>query len=620
MLAAADMRLALAKLLLAFAVLAVAWLAFISHRLSPEWLWLPGVLLVAAFLGHDRVLNARARAQRTVAFYERGRARLEHRWMGHGAAGERFRDPAHPYTDDLDIFGAGSVFELLCTARTPMGEECLAAWLRAPAPPAEIGRRQRQVSALSNDERAGREGLDLRQDIASLGDELKLKLDPARLRAWAAAPSSGLGGGGRAAYAALSVASLASLGYAFAAGPWAPFLVVVIVQAGLVYGQRRRSASVLSGFGANREGLNLFAGVLARIPAPRPAPAAASPMEAAWRRHEQSGATSGSAARATPIEARPQATSGSDPAKSGESQNGEAALRRLARLADWIDAADSLLGHILDVTVGYSLNLAGAAEAWRRRWGAAVGTWLDEVGEFEALLALASYAFEHPRDPFPAVAAAPAPEYRGEDLGHPLLADPVRNSVSLGAATDAAGGAAARLWMVSGSNMSGKSTLLRTVGVNAVLAQMGAPVRARSLRLTPLAVGTRLRTQDSLQQGRSGFYAEILRLRQVFDLTNGPLPVLYLFDELLEGTNSHDRVRGAGALLEAFLRRPALGLVTTHDLALAALAGELGAGVRNVHFEDQITGNDVRFDHQLRDGVVTKSNALALMRIVGLEV
>jgi len=573
-LAAADMRLALAKLLLAFAVLAVAWLAFISHRLSPEWLWLPGVLLVAAFLGHDRVLNARARAQRTVAFYERGRARLEHRWMGHGAAGERFRDPAHPYTDDLDIFGAGSVFELLCTARTPMGEECLAAWLRAPAPPAEIGRRQRQVSALSNDERAGREGLDLRQDIASLGDELKLKLDPARLRAWAAAPSSGLGGGGRAAYAALSVASLASLGYAFAAGPWAPFLVVVIVQAGLVYGQRRRSASVLSGFGANREGLNLFAGVLARIPAPTPA----SP------------------------------------------QNGEAALRRLARLADWIDAADSLLGHILDVTVGYSLNLAGAAEAWRRRWGAAVGTWLDEVGEFEALLALASYAFEHPRDPFPAVAAAPAPEYRGEDLGHPLLADPVRNSVSLGAATDAAGGAAARLWMVSGSNMSGKSTLLRTVGVNAVLAQMGAPVRARSLRLTPLAVGTRLRTQDSLQQGRSGFYAEILRLRQVFDLTNGPLPVLYLFDELLEGTNSHDRVRGAGALLEAFLRRPALGLVTTHDLALAALAGELGAGVRNVHFEDQITGNDVRFDHQLRDGVVTKSNALALMRIVGLEV
>ncbi|HEY7837924.1 MAG TPA: mismatch repair protein [Terriglobales bacterium] len=572
------MRLALAKLLLAFAVLALAWLAFISHVLSPEWLWPPGVLLVAAFLGHDRVLNDRARAQRLVAFYERGLARLEHRWMGHGAAGERFRDPAHPYTDDLDIFGSGSVFELLCTARTPMGEECLAAWLRAPAPPAEIRRRQQQVGAL----RDSRAGLDLRQDIATLGDELKLKLDPARLRAWAAAPSSGLGGGARAAYAALTVVSLASLGYAFAAGQWAPFVVLVIVQAGLVYGQGRRAGGVLSGFGANREGLNLFAGVLARIPAPRPAPSAAS------------------------------------------ATNGEAALRRLARLADWIDAADSLLGHILDVTVAYSLNLAGAAEAWRRRWGAEVGAWLDQVGEFEALLALASYAFERPGDPFPEVAEAPAPAYRGEALGHPLLADPVRNSVSLDAAGDAAdasaGGGAARLWMVSGSNMSGKSTLLRTVGVNAVLAQMGAPVRARSLRLTPLAVGTRLRTQDSLQQGRSGFYAEILRLRQVFDLTQGPLPVLYLFDELLEGTNSHDRVRGAGALLEAFLRRPALGLVTTHDLALAALAGELGAGVRNVHFEDQITGNDVRFDHQLRDGVVTKSNALALMRIVGLEV
>lgn len=550
------MRLALTKLLLAFAVLAVAWVAFISHGLSPEWLWLPGALLAAAFVHHDRVLTQRTRAQRTVDFYERGRARLEHRWAGHGASGERFRDPAHPYADDLDLFGPGGLFELLCTARTPMGEDRLAAWLRAPAAPAEVRRRQEQVSTL-------REALDLREQIATLGDELKLKLDPARLRAWAGAPPSGLGGGARAGYAALTVLSLLSLGFAFATAQWAPFIILVIVQAALVYGQRHRSGPVLTSFGANGEGLNLFAGVLARVPG-----------------------THGSA--------------------------GVLPLRRLARLADWVDAADSLLGHILDVTVAYSLNLAGAAEAWRQRWGAQVATWLDEVGEFEGLLALASYAFEHPGDPFPELAEAAAPAFRGDDLGHPLLADPVRNAVHLDAAS--------RLWMVSGSNMSGKSTLLRTVGVNAVLAQMGAPVRARSLRLTPLAVGTRLRTQDSLQQGRSGFYAEILRLRQVFDLTNGPLPVLYLFDELLEGTNSHDRVRGAGALLEAFLRRPALGLVTTHDLALAALAGEMGAAVRNVHFEDQITGNDVRFDHQLRDGVVTKSNALALMRIVGLDV
>jgi DNA mismatch repair ATPase MutS len=167
--------------------------------------------------------------------------------------------------------------------------------------------------------------------------------------------------------------------------------------------------------------------------------------------------------------------------------------------------------------------------------------------------------------------------------------------------------------------MSGKSTLLRTVGLNAVLAQMGAPVRATRLQLTPLAVGTCLRTADSLQLGRSGFYAEILRLRQILQLTEAALPLLFLFDELLDGTNSHDRVVGGEGLLRALLARPAVGLISTHDLALTGVAAEM-KGVRNVHFEDQIEGNDVRFDHHLRPGVVTRSNALALMRIVGLDV
>lgn len=559
------MRLAALKLILAFALLAVAWVAFISHALSPWWLLIPVGVLIAAFLAHDRALGARARAERTVAFYERGLARLQQRWSGQGSAGERFRDPAHPYADDLDIFGPGSLFQLLCTARTPMGEQCLAAWLQAPAVPAEVRRRQQAVAHL-------RSQLDLRQHIAILGDELKQRLQPERLSAWAGAAPAGPGTLLRGLYAGLAALAIASLVYAFASGNWGAFFLLVILEAALTHGQRGRWAPVLGSLGANRQGLELFAGVLASKPGSAPAPAVA--------------------------------------------------LRRLGRLADWIDAADTLLGRLLDITVLYSLNLAGAAEAWRRRWGGQVAAWLEAVGEFEALLALASYSFEHPENPFPELnepgpkefhgAEFHAPEFHGEDLGHPLLADPVRNSVMLDAET--------RLWMVSGSNMSGKSTLLRTVGTNAVLAQIGAPVCARALRLTPLAVGTRLRTQDSLQQGRSGFYAEILRLRQVFDLTRGPLPVLYLFDELLEGTNSHDRVRGASGLLTALLRRPALGLVTTHDLALAAMAGELGPGVRNVHFEDQIEGNDVRFDHRLREGVVTKSNALALMRIVGLEV
>jgi DNA mismatch repair ATPase MutS len=174
--------------------------------------------------------------------------------------------------------------------------------------------------------------------------------------------------------------------------------------------------------------------------------------------------------------------------------------------------------------------------------------------------------------------------------------------------------------VVSGSNMSGKSTLLRTLGVNAVLAQAGAPVRARRLRLSPLAVGASILVTDSLQNGVSRFYAEILRLRQILDATGGPLPVLFLVDEFLHGTNSHDRRIGAEALVRGLVERGAAGLITTHDLALAEIVDTLGARAANVHFEDHIEDGRIRFDYVMRPGVVRKSNAIELMRSVGLEI
>jgi DNA mismatch repair ATPase MutS len=173
--------------------------------------------------------------------------------------------------------------------------------------------------------------------------------------------------------------------------------------------------------------------------------------------------------------------------------------------------------------------------------------------------------------------------------------------------------------LVSGSNMSGKSTYLRTVGVNVVLALAGAPARAARLRLTPLQPGATLRIQDSLQAGRSRFYAEITRLKELVDLAAGPLPLLFLLDEILHGTNSHDRRIGAEAIVRGLLARGALGLVTTHDLALTEVAGADGA-LANAHFEDQVKDGEIAFDYRLRPGVVTHSNALALMRAVGLRV
>jgi DNA mismatch repair ATPase MutS len=176
------------------------------------------------------------------------------------------------------------------------------------------------------------------------------------------------------------------------------------------------------------------------------------------------------------------------------------------------------------------------------------------------------------------------------------------------------------VWVVSGSNMSGKSTWLRTLGCNAVLALAGAPVRARSLRLSALAVGASIRVSDSLQAGESRFYAEVKRLRRIVDLAGADTPVLFLLDEILHGTNSHDRGIGAAAVVRGLVARGAIGLVTTHDLALARIADELAPRAANVHFEDHLEDGRIAFDYRLRPGVVQKSNALALMREVGLEV
>jgi DNA mismatch repair ATPase MutS len=168
--------------------------------------------------------------------------------------------------------------------------------------------------------------------------------------------------------------------------------------------------------------------------------------------------------------------------------------------------------------------------------------------------------------------------------------------------------------------MSGKSTLLRTVGINTILAMTGAPVRAQSLRLTPLQVGASIRINDSLHEGSSRFYAEITRLKQLVSLMDQPLPLLFLLDELLQGTNSKDRRTGAEGIVRAFMERGAIGLISTHDLALTDFVLPNAGALRNVHFEDAIVDGKMTFDFRLRDGVVTRSNGIELMRSIGLKV
>ncbi len=239
---------------------------------------------------------------------------------------------------------------------------------------------------------------------------------------------------------------------------------------------------------------------------------------------------------------------------------------------------------------------------------------LPPSGEFEALCSLACFAHERPNARFPDLALEGGPLLEASHLCHPLIPPDtaVANDVNLGGDT--------RLWIVSGSNMSGKSTLLRAIGLNAVLAWAGGPVTCARMRVSLLYIGASMRTMDSLVDHRSRFYAEIERLRDIVDLARAGRPTLFLLDELLSGTNSHDRRIGAQALIRGLVERGAIGLLTTHDLALADIVETLPGQARNVHFEDHLEGGEIRFDYHLRDGIVTRSNALELMRAVGLDV
>jgi hypothetical protein len=559
-------------LLFVIAVLMV-WEVFHAHAFSVRWLALPMAAFVAMAAYHARVLRARDLALRAAVFYRQGLARLEDRWAGMGRTGERFADPHHVYAADLDLFGKGSLFELLSTARTRMGEEILAEWLLAPSSLDEIRDRHTALSEL-------REDLDFREDLAVLGEDAGVGVLPDELACWAEAPNRMQHGWLRWLAAVLALSAIATLALWAYQGLAAPLAAVLLVEAGLRYWLRKPIQHVLDGADRALHDLELLRGVLARtergtFQSPR----------LQWLQNKLR-------------------------------SNQEAASVAIARLKTIVELSNSrgnMFVALLDIPLMYSVQVALAAERWRQAYGSAIRIWLQALGEIEALLALAAYGYEHPADPFPEFASSGAC-FEAEALGHPLLPlnASVRNDVKL--SDDV------RALLVSGSNMSGKSTLLRAVGLNAVLAMAGAPVRAGRLRITPLRVGASIRINDSLREGNSRFYAEITRLRRLFDLAGGDPPLLFLLDELLQGTNSKDRRIGAEGLLRALLSRGAIGLVSTHDLALTEIDASANGHFENVHFQDAFADGKMVFDYKLRPGVVARSNGLELMRSIGLDV
>jgi hypothetical protein len=571
-----DRNLAYARLGAFVVALGGALLGF-RGQLSWWWLTLPAGGFVALLVPHDRIIRARLAAGRLVAFYERGIARLEDRWVGTGDTGERFLNETHPYAADLDLFGRGSLFELLSLARTRAGEESLANWLKHPATTTVIASRHAALDEL-------RHGLELREALSLAGSDIRAGVHPGEVTRWG--ETVALRSRLHEALAIVLTLALTSLVVgSWLSGSLVPLVIAAVLRAAYQHRAGEHVESALRQADSAARDLSVLRPALTQLEHERFSSPALRDLQAGLRQSHV---------------------------------DASAAIKRLCRYVEMHDWSHNIVFTPIAAMLMWNTHLAFAVERWRRAHGPHVAEWLRIVGEFEALSSLAAYSYEHPEDPLPTIVTPVSPSARhgilcGQSLGHPLL--PASQMVSNDVRLDGE----ARLLVISGSNMSGKSTFLRTVGINAVLALAGAPVRATSLQISPLAIGATLRIQDSLQQGRSRFFAEITRIREIAD-TASSQPLLFLLDELFHGTNSHDRLIGAIGVLRNLLDRGAIGLITTHDLALTAITRDLGARAVNMHFEDSFDGTEMRFDFRMKPGPVTRSNAIALMRAVGLDV
>jgi hypothetical protein len=424
--------------------------------------------------------------------------------------------------------------------------------------------------------------LDLREEFAVLGEAVRSGIDPDAAARWGQAERVRFPRGAPVIAAILAAAVVLTFAL-YMAGVFkrTPFLAALLVELGYGFFLGQRTLHVSAAVNSPARDLALLAKLLHRLASER--------FEANLLRRIRTRLSTGGLVASVQI----------------------AQLERLVSLLDW---QRNLFFTPIAMAVLWGAQVAMAMERWRAHSGRHISDWITTVGEFEALLALAGYGFEHPHDVFAELTGETEGWLDAGRLGHPLMSESqcIPNDVRLGRDL--------RLLIVSGSNMSGKSTLLRAVGLNVVLAWAGAPVRAQRMIVSPLTVGASIRVLDSLQDGRSRFYSEITRLREIVNLTGGGRTVLFLMDELLSGTNSHDRKIGAGAIVRSLIERGAMGIITTHDLALAHIAEDLPGRAANVHFADTLENGHLHFDYRLLPGVVERSNALDLMRSVGLEV
>jgi hypothetical protein len=549
----------------------------------PPLVWIAAGAFAVAFVGlvvaHAVLVTRMSALELRVRLVERGQQRIAGDIAAFPEKGDRFLAAGHAYAGDLDVFGPSSLFQLLDVAETGPGEAALGRWLSAPADAAEIAARQEAARELADLPR-------FREDLAASGAESGTRgRDAEPFLAWAEG-----GGAGPSP-------TLMRLGQALAA------LTVTVIAATEIMGSARLGP--LKGLWVVPLLAQLAVLLLLR-PAIEPVLAPASSRETPFGRWVTLfRLVEGQELRAPRLAAIRGRLVGS------------AASREIGRLQRVLGFAEvrhnGMLAIVANTLLLWDVFCAAALLRWRARSGGEVRGWIEAIAELEALSSLATFAHEHPDYAFPTVDGG-APHFEAEGLGHPLIPPSrrVENDVDLGGAGSAL--------LVTGSNMSGKSTLLRAVGVNTVLALAGAPVCARRLSTAVCSVRTSMRIKDSLEEGVSHFYAELGRLKAIVDAVNAGDKVLFLLDEVLHGTNSRERRIGAKAVVIHLLSRGAIGAVSSHDLGLADIEAESAGRVRNVHFQELAEGDRMTFDYKLKPGVVTSANALRLMKLIGIAV
>ncbi|MBZ4398680.1 DNA mismatch repair protein MutS [Myxococcus sp. AS-1-15] len=564
------------------AVLAAAIISglILTGRLPKTWWWgALGFVVVFIILAvmHHQVFRREERQRLYVTLNERGLARLGHGWHEFTEQGERFASPAHLYTPDLDVFGQGSLFQLLNETATRAGEERLAAWLSSPASREVVEARQGAAQELAP-------RVDFRQDLCvDARTVAKEKADPALFIQWAEAGSS-----------------LDSIRWSRPLAVVLPFVTLALFILGEV--------GVIPG-------ASVWAGLIAQLAL------AAATRKTLKRMDDNVEKGERGFARYAPLFERIESQRFEHPLlrqlQTGLQQQGEPPVsshfRRFSQLFSLIEFKRHQFHPIVHWLTLWDIHALFALENWREKHGTRVRHWFEALAELEALSCVAGLAHDRPAFAWPTLVKE-GPIVEATKLGHPLLDAPVPNDVSLPGPAHAL--------IITGSNMSGKTTLMRAVGANVVLALAGAPVSAASFRLSPLHVLTSMRVKDSLERGVSYFYAEVQRIKAVLDAAraaNGQ--ALFLLDEILLGTNTRERQLASREVLRLLLATGASGAVTTHDLSLTSLAEETtNAKVRNVHFRDHLEEGQMVFDYTLREGVVDTTNALRVLRLAGVPV